>query len=347
MRITQHALYGHEQGRGFGADGLRHVLQLYQAAGAAAVLVDSASAKGTACFKKCGMVCQGGNEFRILLNQQSAAEEESKEESPELLESSSSDDEEGSEDDEEGSEDDILTPNESGFAARNAPRDEEFITPGTKNVKLTDQLKKLIEHTGRSAQANRSVDAAKRSVLRGGVQPGLAKCMGNLFQEAIRQANKAYKLTDLFPLQLSHVLMHMDEGRPFLEATETKKEKEALADAAVAVVDKAGRTCRSSIVGVLGSSVQGHLNTRRVAEITNSTVRYVQKAVKQSREGDQGAFVSLQRSGFGQAQKLCPTRLDPALGACKDGTECKYLHACQMCNNGICVRRLSAKVSIR
>ena len=128
--------------------------------------------------------------------------------------------------------------------------------------------------------------------------------------------------------------MHMDEGRPFLEAAETKKEKEALADAAVAVVDKAGRTCRSSIVGVLGSSVQGHLNTRRVAEITNSTVRYVQKAVKQSREGDQGAFVSLQRSGFGQAQKLCPTRLDPALGACKDGTECKYLHACQMCNNG-------------
>ena len=158
--------------------------------------------------------------------------------------------------------------------------------------------------------------------------------MGNLFQEAIRQANKAYKLTDLFPVQLSHVLMHMDEGRPFLEATETKKEKEALADAAVAVVDKAGRTCRSSIVGVLGSSVQGHLNTRRVAEITNSTFRYVQKALKQSREGDQGAFVSLQRSGFGQAQKLCPTRLDPALGACKDGTECKYLHACQMCNNG-------------
>ena len=142
MRITQHALYSHEQGRGFGADGLRHVLQLYQAAGAAAVLVDSAIAKGTAYFKKCGMVCQGGNEFRILLNQQSAAEE--------------------------GSEDDILTPNESGFAAPNAPRDEEFITPGTKNVKLTDQLKKLIEHTGRSAQANRSVEAAKRSVLRGG-----------------------------------------------------------------------------------------------------------------------------------------------------------------------------------
>jgi hypothetical protein len=257
VRITQHALYDHEHGRGFGADGLRHVLQLYQAAGAVAVLVKSPNSKCSECFKKCGMVWQGGNEFRVLFNQQSGAEEESTEDVPDLHSSSS--------DDEEESEDDDPTPSASGFAAPNAPREEQFITPGTNNVRLTEQLHKLIRHTGRPPQSHRSVMAAKRSVTRTGAQPGLAKQLASLFQEVIHQSNVAHELSDLYPVQLSHVLVHMDEGRPFLAAAETKKEKEALADAVVAVVDTAGRTCRSSVVGVVGNTVQGSLKMNRLA----------------------------------------------------------------------------------
>ncbi len=65
--LDHYSLLQKEQGRGLGTEGMRHLLRLYQGAGAEVVEVPAPNTKGTRCYKKCGMSTLLGLHLRVVL----------------------------------------------------------------------------------------------------------------------------------------------------------------------------------------------------------------------------------------------------------------------------------------
>ena len=198
---------------------------------------------------------------------------------------------------------------------------------------LFAEIRKVVTAGGRQSSPNRTLQQAKRAVHRK-EQPGLAIRLAKVFEMLLRKSNVVHNLTDVYPLTIRHVLEHMDGGSQILESSKQNQEKDVLASAAVELVQKAGHSCKSSVVGVLATTSNGSMSATRLADITGVSVSHVYKAKKKAEHGTHGAFFSLQRWGDSKVQQLCPTRLDRSLGACEHGEDCKLLHVCQCCNDG-------------
>jgi hypothetical protein len=165
-------------------------------------------------------------------------------------------------------------------------------------------------------------------------QVGLAAKVGHLLDVIVAQVNNVNHLT-LYPLTTRDVLLHMTGGTAILEATASAKETEVLAQAAVDVASSAGRACRGSVLGVLGQeNIVGRVPTTRLVERTGASRSHINKHKKKVAEGDLGDFARIKKQTTARAQPLCRTRLAPAHGECRMGSECEYLHDCQCCKNG-------------
>ena len=340
--------------------GLRHILRQYKNAGGIVMLSTRTNAHVIACLKQIAQsytlpVIRGAveqtSEGKLPLKRPSSEHKvppkrtSSKDKvSPQRLPSDSEDQDDSNYDDPEATDDEEFDSDEESEYA-SAPTERGFTTPRTTTPStpisdihmpkdLLKQLTQIVTNNGRRPNQNRNLAQAQRAVTRTGKQPGLGQRLGTFFQGVISQSNTAYDLDAVFPVKLSHILPYMDEGLGFVQAFQANKASQALAGAAVTVANTAGRACRSSVVGLISKSVDGAVPSRDLAHLMGCSVRYVNSAKKKVTEGDQGEFSGLHRSASKHVQTLCPTRMDPQLGACKEGDSCKYLHECQSCNNG-------------
>ena len=115
---------------------------------------------------------------------------------------------------------------------------------------LFAEIRKVVTAGGRQSSPNRTLPQAKRAVHRK-KQPGLAIRLAKVFEMLLLKSNVVHNLTDVYLLTIQHVLEHMDGGSQILESSKQNQEKDVLASAAVELAHTAGRSCKSSVVGVL------------------------------------------------------------------------------------------------
>ena len=139
---------------------------------------------------------------------------------------------------------------------------------------LFAEIRKVVTAGGRQSSPNRTLLQAKRAVHRK-EQPGLAIRLAKVFEMLLRKSNVVHNLTDVYPLTIRHVLEHMDGGSQILESSKQNQEKDVLASAAVELVQKAGHSCKSSVVGVLATTSNGSMSAARLADISGVSVSHV------------------------------------------------------------------------
>jgi hypothetical protein len=138
----------------------------------------------------------------------------------------------------------------------------------------------------------RTVDtekSARTRVLRKD-PPGYAVKIATLFTTIIEEVNAAHNL-ELYPLTLSDVLPHLEEGCALLKAVDVSHETRVLAQSAINMVDEAGRACKAGVLGVLATpNDQGSIPHRRVVELSGMSSTHVRDARKNVMAGNLGTF---------------------------------------------------------
>ena len=183
----------------------------------------------------------------------------------------------------------------------------------------------------RTASAN-SRSAQRRRVLRTD-QAGIATKVAMVFESTLAHVNLVHGL-DQFPVTLRDVLSFMQEGKPILEECKTTTQNEILAQAQLDLASGTGRAHTSTVLGAMAkSNKKGKLSVKFVAKQTNKSETWVRACRQEVEKNGLGEIGAKSKSGFRKVQRLCPTRLDPALGECLD-TDCGLLHDCQLCKDG-------------
>jgi hypothetical protein len=134
--------------------------------------------------------------------------------------------------------------------------------------------------------------ATARRVLR---PNGFADKTARVFEQVLAAVNEVHGLHEA-PLTLRNVLQRMEEGKAILTEIQNSNETQILAHNAVELVNRAGRACAKTAVGILAQPSQhGKLSTKQLSELTDWSATYLKTTKKQVSQGDWGIYGTLSK----------------------------------------------------
>jgi hypothetical protein len=174
---------------------------------------------------------------------------------------------------------------------------------------LGEELRKLLA-VGSGRPASSDSVYVRRRVLRTGSHPGYAQQVASFFKRVISAVNAVHTL-QLAPLRISHVLEHIPEGKALLEKSKTVKETELMAQAAVDIVNTAGRACRGTVVGLLATATAPNgkagknsvLSNKVVQNITKCSMSHINRSRAKVLRGEASTFTSQTKRNFEEVEK--------------------------------------------
>jgi hypothetical protein len=129
----------------------------------------------------------------------------------------------------------------------------------------TQMLEDLLSPSKGGRPGMNTAKAVRKRVTRL-TPPGYASRVAALLTAIIAEVNSSHQL-DLSPLTLQDVLAQSEEGRQLLNSAKVSVENRVLAESAILVCQKAGRACKSAVLGVLATAnTQGSIPTWLLVE---------------------------------------------------------------------------------